>query len=243
MPPPGAPLKPIPPAARWTVRTLGWVLVAGFAASRIQDSGPISMTAALCLAGFAVAIGLETHRWLPTQNTVAAAGMIALVAVLETLVRGSTATRALPLECLAWSSHVLAARGLVRFVLFHRRGRPGHGTGVLIATTLVASLSLGLTRTAWGRAPTFAGLGLQTAALAVAVLGASAWLLVKKPVPETPNPRPAGLWLALTCTQAWVLSRDGPSTAATLAVLATATALPGIGASRLLRERLPPPGQ
>ena len=243
MPPPGAPLKPIPPAARWTARTLGWVLVAGFAASRIQDSGPISMTAALWSAGFAVAIALETHHWLPAQNTVAAAGMISLMAGAESLVRGTEASRALPVECLVWFSHVLAARGLVRLVLFPWRGRPGYGLGVLIGTTLVASVSLGLTRTAWGQAPTLGVWTLQTTTLGVAVLAASAWLLVKKPVPETPNARPAALCMALTCAQAWILHRHGHPYAGTLAVLLGIAGVVGVGASCITRRRPAAGGQ
>ena len=240
MRPPGAPLKPIPPVVRWTGRTLGWILVAAFAVTRMQGTGPISMNSALWIAGFAVAIALETHRWLPTQNTIAAAGMVSLVAGLDTVIRGAPPTQALWVECLAWFSHVLAARGLVRLILFPGRGRPGYGFGVLIGTTLVANLSLGLSRTAWGQAPTLGGLALQSAAIGVAVLAASAWLLVKKPVPETPNPRPAGLWLGLTCAQSWVLFRDGQRPAATLAAFAGFAAIAGLEASRIARRRLDP---
>ena len=147
------------------------------------------------------------------------------------------------MECLAWFSHVLAARGLVRLILFPGRGRPGYGFGVLIGTTLVANLSLGLSRTAWGQAPTLGGLALQSAAIGVAVLAASAWLLVKKPVPETPNPRPAGLWMALTCAQVWILFQDGHLSVATLAAVAAVAAFVGVGVSRIASGRFRPSGQ
>ncbi len=201
------------------------------------------MNSALWAVGFTVVIALEAHRWLPTQNIIAAAGMISLVACLENVLRGALPARVPWVECLTWFSHVLAARGLVRLVLFPGRGRPGYGLGVLIGTTLVASLSLGLTRTAWGQAPALGAITLQTAALGIAVLAASAWLLVKKPVPETPNPRPAGFWMALTCTQVWILFQDGHLSVATLAAVAAVAAFVGVGVSSIASGRLRPSGQ
>ena len=101
----------------------------------------------------------------------------------------------------------------------------------------------GLTRTAWGQAPTLGGWTLQTTTLGVAVLAASAWLLVKKPVPETPNARPAALCMALTCAQAWILHRHGHPYAGTLAVLLGIAGVVGVGASCITRRRPAAGGQ
>jgi hypothetical protein len=210
MHPPGAPLKPIPPAVRWAGRAVGWILAAGFVASRIPNDTPSTLMAGnWMLTGFTVAVALETHRWLPTQNTVAAAGLISLAGWLESVVQGADWRPPPGVQLLSGFSHVLASRGLVRLVLGPWRGRPGYGLGVLAGTVLVSGLSVGLTRIAWGGSTGPGGLLLQAAGLAFGVLAASVWLLVKKPVPDTPNPRPALLWLVLGCGQAWLLFRNG----------------------------------
>lgn len=215
MRPTGAPLKPIPPTVRWTGRTVGWILAAGFAASRIPNDTPSPLVAgAWMLAGFTVAVALETHRWLPTQNIVAAAGWLSLVGCLELVVQGAGWRPPLGVQLLSGFSHVLASRGLVRLVLGPWRGRPGYGLGVLTGTILVSGLSVGLTRIAWGGSAGLGGLLLQAAGLSSGVLAATVWLLVKKPVPDTPNPRPALLWLALGCGQTWLLFQNGHRVAA-----------------------------
>ena len=148
-----------------------------------------------------MAIALETHRWLPTQNTVAAAALISLLGSLMTALLGSRSPAALKLNLLIWFSHLLASRGLTRYLLRPWRSRSGYGVGVLVGTTLLSGVSIGLSQAIIGLPISITGLGLQWVGTGVALLAASVWLLVKKPVPELPNPFPAGLWLILTLTQ------------------------------------------
>lgn len=198
---PGAPLKPIPPFVRWAGRILGWTVVIGFVAIGASTGDGLSRGAGWFLGGFTVAIALETHRWLPTQNTVAAAGLISLVGSLMAAFLGARSPAALQLNLLIWFSHLLASRGLTRFLLRPWRSRSGYGVAVLVGTTLLSGISVGLSQSIVGLPISIPGLGLQWVGTGVALLAASVWLLVKKPVPELPNPFPAGLWLTLTLTQ------------------------------------------
>lgn len=224
---PGAPLRPIPPAMRWTGRILGWTAVTGFLASRVPaepGGGPILGG---CLAAFTLAIALETHRWLPTQNTVAAALLISLASVSIPALQAESSWATSAVQVLSWFSHILASRGLLRYLLRNRRAHPGYGFGVLVGTTLLSSASVTSTRALASLPLTPAGLVGQILGLGVAVVAASAWLLVKKPVPEVPNPRPAVLWLGLTCVQSAAFATAGRPIGATLA---GATALIAVAA-------------
>jgi hypothetical protein len=153
------------------------------------------------LGGFTLAIALETHRWLPTQNTVAAAALISLMGSLMTALLGSRSPAALKLNLLIWFSHLLASRGLTRYLLRPWRSRSGYGVGVLVGTTSLSGVSIGLSQAMVGLPISMPGLGLLWLGTGLALVSASVWLLVKKPVPEAPNPFPAGLWLILTLTQ------------------------------------------
>jgi hypothetical protein len=198
---PGAPLKPIPPSVRWAGRIVGWTVVIGSVAIGASTGDGLPRGASWFLGGFTVAIALETHRWLPTQNTVAAAALISLLGSLMTALLGSRSPAALKLNLLIWFSHLLASRGLTRYLLRPWRSRSGYGVGVLVGTTLLSGVSIGLSQAIIGLPISITGLGLQWVGTGVALLAASVWLLVKKPVPELPNPFPAGLWLILTLTQ------------------------------------------
>ena len=198
---PGAPLKPIPVSVRWAGRILGWTGIIGFVAIGASTGEEPLRGTGWFLGGFTVAIALETHRWLPTQNTVAAAGLISLVGSLMTALVGSRTPAALKLNLLIWFSHLLASRGLTRYLLRPWRSRSGYGVAVLVGTTLLSGVSVGLSQAIVGLPISIPGLGLQWVGTGVALLAASVWLLVKKPIPEVPNAFPAGLWLILTLTQ------------------------------------------
>ena len=224
---PGAPLRPIPPALRWIGRILGWTVATAFLASRVSaepGGGPILGG---CLAAFTLAVALETHRWLPTQNTVAAALLISLTAISVPALQAETSWATSAVRVLSWFSHILASRGLLRYLLRNRRAHPGYGFGVLAGTTLLSSISVTSTGALASLPVTSSGLVWQTLGLGVAVVAASVWLLVKKPVPEVPNPRPAALWLGLTGVQSAAFATAGRPTGATLA---GATALVAVAA-------------
>ncbi len=197
----GAPLKPIPHFVRWAGRILGWTGVIGLAAIGASTEEVTTWGAGWFLGGFTLAIALETHRWLPTQNTVAAAGLISLVGTIMTALLGSRSPAALKLNLLIWFSHLLASRGLTRYLLRPWRSRSGYGVSVLIVTTVLSGVSIGLSQAIAGHPISLPGLGLQWMGTGIALLAASVWLLVKKPIAEVPNPFPAGLWLILTLTQ------------------------------------------
>jgi hypothetical protein len=175
-----------------------------------------------------VAIALETHRWLPTQNTVAAAGLISLVGSLMTALLGSRSPAALKLNLLIWFSHLLASRGLTRYLLRPWRSRSGYGVGVLVGTTLLSGVSVGLSQAIVGLPISMPGLGLQWVGTGLALLAASVWLLVKKPIPEAPNPFPASLWLILTLTQLVAGAATGHRVEAALAGTLGLAAILGI---------------
>ena len=198
---PGAPLKPIPHFVRWAGRILGWTGSIGLVAIGVSTEEVTTRGASWLLGGFTLAIALETHRWLPTQNTVAAAGLISLVGGIMAALLGSRSPAALKLNLLIWFSHLLASRGLTRYLLRPLRSRSGYGVGVLIGTTVLSGVSIGLSQALVGLPISIPGLGLLWVGAGIALLAASVWLLVKKPIPEVPNPFPAGLWLILTLTQ------------------------------------------
>lgn len=225
---PGAPLNPIPDALRWTGRWLGWTAVLSLAAVRAGGGDRSALEAAAMLGVFTLALVLDTHRWLPTQNTVAAYGQVSMVGCLILLARGRASEPVLSFNLLIWFSHLLAARGLIRYLLRPCRGASGYGAGVLVGTTLLAGVSVGLSQTCLGQGPSVGEWLFQTASLVLAVLAASVWLLVKKPVPEIPNPRPAVLWVMLTTGQCCVLALQGRIGGAGFAGMAATAALIGI---------------
>ena len=198
---PGAPLKPIPHFVRWVGRILGWTGSIGLVAIGVSTEDVTPRGAGWFLGGFTLAIALETHRWLPTQNTVAAAGLISLVGSIMATLLGFGSPAALKLNLLIWFSHLLASRGLTRYLLRPWRSRSGYGVGVLIGTTVLSGVSIGLSLAILGLPISMPGLGLLWVGAGIALLSASVWLLVKKPIPEVPNLFPAGLWLILTLTQ------------------------------------------
>ena len=198
---PGAPLKPIPHFVRWVGRILGWTGSIGLVAIGVSTEDMTARGAGWFLGGFTLAIALETHRWLPTQNTVAAAGLISLVGGIMATILGFGSPAALKLNLLIWFSHLLASRGLTRYLLRPWRSRSGYGVSVLIGTTVLSGVSIGLSQALVGLPISLPGLGLQWVGAGIALLAASVWLLVKKPIPEVPNLFPAGLWLILTLTQ------------------------------------------
>jgi len=225
---PGAPLKPIPPFVRWAGRIVGWTVVIGLVAIGASTRDGLPRGAGWFLGGFTVAIALETHRWLPTQNTVAAAGLISLVGSLMAAFLGARSPAALQLNLLIWFSHLLASRGLTRFLLRPWRSRSGYGVAVLVGTTLLSGVSVGLSQSIVGLPISIPGLGLQWVGTGVALLAASVWLLVKKPVPELPNPFPAGLWLSLTLTQLIAGAATGHRVEAALAGMLGLAAILGM---------------
>ena len=225
---PGAPLRPIPPFVRWAGRILGWTVVISLVVIGASTGDGPPRGAAWFLGGFTLAIALETHRWLPTQNTVAAAGLISLVGSLMAALLGSRSPAALKLNLLIWFSHLLACRGLTRYLLRPWRGRSGYGVGVLIGTTLLSGVSVGLSQAIVGLPIPMPGLGLQWVGTGMALLAASVWLLVKKPIPDMPNPFPAGLWLILTLTQLIAGAATGHRVAAALAGTLGLAAIVGI---------------
>lgn len=225
---PGAPLKPIPPLVRWAGRILGWTVVIAFVANGASTGDGLPRGASWFLGGFTLAIALETHRWLPTQNTVAAAGLISLVGTLMAALLGSRTPAALKLNLLIWFSHLLSSRGLTRYLLRPWRSRSGYGVGVLVGTTFLSGISVGLSQAIVGLPISIPGLGLQWVGTGVALLAASVWLLVKKPIPEVPNPFPAGLWLILTLTQLIAGAATGHRAEAALAGMLGLAAMLGI---------------
>lgn len=217
MRPAGTPLPPIPPAARWAGRTVAWVAWAGMLALEAPPGMAPFPVSPAGLALLTVAIALDTHRWLPSQNTVASAILVALGGGVVTAALGSASRPALALSALLGFSHILCARGLVRLLLRSRRGRPGYGVAVLTGTTALASLSLVMSLALAGMAPRPERLLALVPGVAVAVVGGSVWWLVKKPVPETPNPWPALAWIVLTGAQTAGLASAGHPMAAPLA--------------------------
>lgn len=139
-------MKPIPHFVRWAGRILGWTGVIGLAAIGASTEEVTTWGASGFLGGFTLAIALETHRWLPTQNTVAAAGLISLVGTIMTALLGSRSPAALKLNLLIWFSHLLASRGLTRYLLRPWRSRSGYGVSVLIGTTVLSGVSIGSPR-------------------------------------------------------------------------------------------------
>jgi len=224
MRPTGSPLPPIPPALRWSGRAVGWVAVGIGLALVAEGPGTTSRPLVWGLAGLTVALALETHRWLPSQNTVAAALLTTLSAGAVATVLGLGSAPGLCLSALTGFAHLMASRGLVRRLCWSRRGHPGYGITVLVGTTAVASFSQSMTLVLAGVELGPARLVVLASGVAAAVLSASVWLLVKKPVPETRNPWPAGMWLALTGGQAAGLAWAGHPVAAALAVSAAISA-------------------
>jgi hypothetical protein len=225
---PGAPLKPIPTSLRWAGRVLGWATILSWVAIQIPIEVETAAPAGWLLAFFTWVIALETHRWLPTQNTVAAAGLISAVGFLLAISQGNRSRADLALNVLIGFSHILSSRGLIRYLLRPWRGQAGYGAGVLLGTTLISAVSISLTQTTVGRPPSLLACMIQIAGTGLALLSASVWLLVKKPIPEAPNPWPAGFWFALTLTQIFALMVTGRWGVAAVAVSVTLVALVGI---------------
>lgn len=124
MRPAGTPLPPIPPAARWAGRTVAWVAWAGMLALEApRGMAPFPVSPA-GLALLTVAIALDTHRWLPSQNTVASAILVALGGGAVTAALGSASRPALALSALldsatscapgAWCASSSGAAGVDR---------------------------------------------------------------------------------------------------------------------------------
>lgn len=221
MRPTGIPLPPIPPALRWSGRTIAWGAVGVGLALVAEGPGATSSRPLVWgLAGLTVALALETHRWLPSQNTVAAALLATLSTGLVATVLGLGSTPGLCLSALMGFAHLMASRGLVRRLCWNRRGRPGYGLTVLAGTTAVAAFSQSMTFVLAGMDLGPARVTVLTTGAAATVVSASVWLLVKKPVPETRNPWPAGMWFALTGGQAVGLASGGHPVAAAAAVSA-----------------------
>lgn len=216
---PGDPLPPIRPAVRWAGRAIGWAgTAAGLACWAAGDPG-VPPGLAWWLGALTVAAALETHRWLPTQNTVAAALLTSGSCGLAAVALGERSGTGLALVVLGGFSHLMIARGIVRRLLRPWRSGSFYGFGVLAGTTMVATISSELTRTLAGRPATLAGWVGHGIGLGLAVLTASVWLLVKKPVPEVPNPHPALLWLAWTAVQSLALAATGHRAAAAAAAV------------------------
>ncbi len=227
---PGAPLSPIPPSVRWAGRALGWIAVIGFWVFRAVDGNPDSpLGAPLLLGVFWLAVALETHRWLPTQNTVAAALLMSAVGGLLSPMDAGRSKTGFALEVLIGFSHILSSRGLIRCLLRPWRTHPRYGVGVLGATALLAGVSVDLSRIAVGQAPSIPALGIQPLITGLALLSGTVWLLVKKPVREVPNPHPAGLWILLSGCQCLVLARTGHPAAAAVAGGMSTLGLLGLG--------------
>jgi len=233
---PGAPLKPIPTSLRWVGRGLGWATALSWAAIQIPIEAGRAAPAGWLLACFTGAIAMETHRWLPTQNTVAAAGLISVVGSLLAISQGSRSRAALMLNVLIWFSHILSSRGLIRYLLRPWRGQTGYGVWVLVGTTGISAVSIGLTQISAGLNPSLLGCTIQIAGTGLALLSASVWLLVKKPIPEAPNPWPAGFWFALTLTQIFALMVTRRWGGAAVAVAVTLVALVGIFVQHCTRK-------
>ena len=221
-------MKPVPPFVRWAGRILGWTVVIGSVAIGASPGDGLPRGASWFLGGFTLAIALETHRWLPTQNTVAAAGLISLVGSLMAAFLVSRSPAALQLNLLIWFSHLLASRGLTRFLLRPWRSRSGYGVAVLVGTTFLSGISVGLSQAIVGLPISIPGLGLQWVGTGVALLAASVWLLVKKPIWEAPNPFPAALWLILTLFQLIAGAATGHRAEAALAGMLVLAAMLGI---------------
>lgn len=224
----GTPLRPIPPLLRWTGRGLGWFLAVGLVVLRAVGGDPSVLLAACLLAAFTWCVALETHRWLPTQNTVAAAVQVSVIGSLVLVVRGRISESMATLNLLIWFSHILAARGLIRYLLRPWRGASGYGIAVLAGTTLVSGGSVALSQTCVNQGPSMGEWLIQTAGLGLAVLAASVWLLVKKPVVEIPNPRPAVLGAVLIAVQATTLVCLGRRGIGALVGIAAAAVMLGI---------------
>lgn len=225
---PGAPLKPIPTCLRWAGRALGWATILSWVAIQIPIEAGTSAPAVWLLAIFTWAIAMETHRWLPTQNTVAAAGLISVVGFLLAISQGNRSRADLALNVLIGFSHILSSRGLIRYLLRPWRGQSGYGVSVLLGTTWISAVSISLTQTTVGLPPSLLAYMIQIAGTGLALLSASVWLLVKKPIPEAPNPWPAGFWFALTLTQIFALMVTGRWGVAAVAVSVTLVAMVGI---------------
>ena len=224
MRPTGSPLPPIPPALRWSGRAAAWGAVGIGLALVAEGPGATSRPLVWGLAGLTVTLALETHRWLPSQNTVAAALLATLSTVLVATVLGLWSEPGLCLSALTGFAHLMASRGLVRRLCWNRRGRPGYGIAVLMGTTAVATFSQSMTLVLAGVELSPKRLVVLASGVAAAVVSASVWLLVKKPVPETRNPWPAGMWLTLTGGQAMGLASAGHPVAAALAMSAAVSA-------------------
>lgn len=50
------------------------------------------------------------------------------------------------LNVLIWFSHILSSRGLIRYLLRPWRGQTGYGVWVLMGTTGISAVSIGLTQ-------------------------------------------------------------------------------------------------
>jgi len=241
---PGTPLKPVPPLLRWSARGLGWAAAIGLVASRAGDGNAGWVLASGLLGGFTWILALETHQWLPTQNTVAAAVQVSIIGSLILATRGRLSASTVAIHLLIWFSHLLAARGLIRYLLRPWRRASGYGVGVLVGTTLLTGVLVGLSQACIGLGPSMGEWLFQTVGLGLAVLAASIWLLVKKPVPESANPRPAVLGVALTAIQALTLAlvdRAGVGILAGIGAIAATMGLVLVHRSLVVAAAITPP--